>query len=281
MRQIFPWQAYDRLAAAGDYGLLLNENEELALSADGENEAAFFRAALQGRRRVLDVGCGPGFPLIVLAEGVTAVYGVDASPAMLALARRNVAVLRIPNAVLVRGLIEALPFAEGVFDGFAVCGTLGSVPDPAAVLSELARVAAPGAVVASLEQDFRARLEAGVPREVRWLRRDGEGLTLQVVRYLTDPYRLRDERYMLDPANGFCHRFEANLRLARKERMATGLLPEDVLPEAFLDAFYEEEAQFDPATLRESFGCAGFEAVEQHVAISYGVPHIFSVFRHR
>jgi len=267
------------MAADGEYGTLLNEAGKLALSADGEKKAVFFRAALNAQRRVLDVGCGPGFPLVVLAECVTMSCGVDASPAMLDLARQNVSALRIKNAVLVRGMVESLPFADSAFDGFAVCGTLGSVPEPAAVLSELARVATSGAVVASVEQDFRARLGGGTPREFRWLRQDGGALTLQIVRYMACPYRIRDERYTLNAASDFCQRLLANLELSQTKPTATDLSPEDLPPECILDASYEEEAQFDPVTLREAFERAGFEVVKQRLVVSYNRPHIFSISR--
>jgi ubiquinone/menaquinone biosynthesis C-methylase UbiE len=113
VRKIPTWEAYDRMALAGEYGRPLSETGELALSADAEKNALFFQAALNGRRRVLDLGCGPGFPLLVLADYVTMLCGMDASPAMLALARQNVTALQIQNTVLVRGLAEALPFADG------------------------------------------------------------------------------------------------------------------------------------------------------------------------
>jgi len=281
MREIPTWQAYDRIAASGEYGELVNEAGELTLSPDGRREADFFRSALEGRKRVLDVGCGPGFPLIMLTDCVTTLYGVDASPAMLAAARRNVAALGMRSVVLLRALGEQLPFLNGVFDGFAICGTLGSLPEPAAVLSELARVGAPGAMLASIEQDYRRRLAPGAPRVERWLCTQAGALWLRVVRYLTDPYRIRDERYVLYPASDFGRRVLGDPELVRGERKATDLSPEHLPPEVILDAWYSIEAQFDPDTLQAALDRAGFEPVKQWVADSYGVPHIFSVFRCR
>ncbi|HUT74707.1 MAG TPA: methyltransferase domain-containing protein [Armatimonadota bacterium] len=281
MRQVPPWVGYDRMAATGEYGALVNAAGELALSSDGQNEAAFFRSVLRGRNAVLDVGCGPGFPLVVLAHCVTSPCGLDAAPAMLALARATIAALGVRNATLVRGMAEALPFADNAFDGFAVCGTLGSVPDPAPVVRELARVAAAGAVVASIGQDFRHRLSAGKPRGETWLRCDRRGLALQVVRYLTDPYRIWYERHVLDPASDFAQQLLADPELCTAGRIATDLSPRDLPAGAVLDSFCEEEAQFDPETLREVFEQSGFATERQHVALSYGVPHIFSVFRRR
>ena len=119
MRQIPPWQSYDRIAGTGEYGLVLEEAEGVARLKEYDREALFFRSVLAGRKRVLDLGCGPGIPLLSLANRVGWIYGLDASPAMLELAQQNIAALGIKNATLVRGLAEALPFAEGSVDGVA------------------------------------------------------------------------------------------------------------------------------------------------------------------
>ena len=64
-------------------------------------------------RRVLDVGCGTGRLAAALAEKAAAkVWGVDASPEMVAVAKES-----LPAAVGVRrAAAERLPFREGWFD---------------------------------------------------------------------------------------------------------------------------------------------------------------------
>lgn len=273
------WMSYDWMARADTYGRLLNEAGEIALSPDGLREAAFLEAALNGRKLVLDVGCGPGFPLVVIAPRVGALVGLDVSPGMLAQAARNTARLGLQGVSLVRAAGEALPFPDRTFDGLAACGSIGSIADPTVVLLEMARVAAPGAVAVSIEQDFRYRLVEDSPRVQRWLRRDMGPLMLQVVHYLTNPYRIHSERYDLDPTSGFGQQLLTDPSLREQERVATDLLPADIPTDVILDSYYEEERQFDPHTLRTSFQEAGFGAVEQRVADSYGVPHIFSIFK--
>jgi ubiquinone/menaquinone biosynthesis C-methylase UbiE len=273
MRQVPTWHAYERLAAEGRL-----EGVSDSPSPDGEDEATFFRSALEGRKRVLDLGCGAGGPLLALAKCVTTICGLDAAPSMLALARRNIAALGITNAALARGLAEMLPFPDAVFDGVAVSGTLESLPDPDAALAELSRVTADEAVIANLEWDFRYFVPDGQPRTESWLRLDGEQLVFQARHYLVDPYRIRDERYMLDPGSNFARQLSADEKLRAECRKLTDLTPEDIPREALLDCFYDVEAHFDPETLREALERAGFEVVRQHVAPSFGVPHIFSVF---
>jgi len=273
------WQSYDEMAATGTYGPLLNEAGEIAVPPDGLKEAAFFESVLGGRRRILDVGCGPGFPLVFLARCADEVFGLDASPAMLAQAQHNVAALKLRNVFLVRGDAEHMPFPEDHFDGFAACGSLSSVSNPEVILAEIRRTASPGALVGSLEQDFRSQVAAGVPRVEHCLRRDRGTFRLQVVHYLASPYRIRTERYVLDQRSSFIQGFLADPKLQETNRLPTTLGPEDIPPESIVDASFEEEIMFGPETLQDTFRRAGFELVDQHVADSYGGPHIFSAFR--
>jgi demethylmenaquinone methyltransferase/2-methoxy-6-polyprenyl-1,4-benzoquinol methylase len=97
---------------------------------------------------VLDVATGTG---AVAAELVRrtgcSVVGMDQSAEMLAEASR-----RVPDGVsLVLGDAEALPFPDESFDGLTFTYLLRYVDDPAATLSELARVVRPGRTIASLE----------------------------------------------------------------------------------------------------------------------------------
>ncbi|MCJ7752247.1 MAG: class I SAM-dependent methyltransferase [Armatimonadetes bacterium] len=285
MRQSPAWRSYERRAAAGQLdgisGSLVDESGRLALSSDGEKEAEFFRSALAGRERVLDLGCGNGFPLLVLAERVPWIVGLDASPTMLALARKNAALLGLGNVWIVRGVVERLPFAARSFDGMAIGGTLESIADPGPALTELARVATSGAVVASLEQDFRARLAQEDEREQRWFRQDRDGVYLHVRLLLTEPYRVRHDRYLLDPTSEIVRNARRALEHAREGRVRADIAPGELPAGVIHDASREVEAQYDPATLCSAFEAAGFQAVEQEVRESYGVPHIFSVFRRR
>ena len=71
-------------------------------------EVVVREADLRGQR-VLDLGCGTGRLSRALAEdGLARVWGVDASPEMLAVARA-----RLPDSVgLKEGRVEELPFRD-------------------------------------------------------------------------------------------------------------------------------------------------------------------------
>jgi demethylmenaquinone methyltransferase/2-methoxy-6-polyprenyl-1,4-benzoquinol methylase len=81
------------------------------------------------------------------------VVGLDQSPEMLSGAQAKLdADPRLAASIeLVRGQAESLPFADGEFDQLTFTYLLRYVEDPAATLSELARVVKSGGRIASLE----------------------------------------------------------------------------------------------------------------------------------
>jgi SAM-dependent methyltransferase len=71
------------------------------------------------RRRVLDLGCGPGRDLDFLGQLGCRAVGLDRSNGMLAEAR-----LRLPGAPLVLADLRFSPFVAGSFDGVWACASL-------------------------------------------------------------------------------------------------------------------------------------------------------------
>jgi SAM-dependent methyltransferase len=104
-------------------------------------------------RRWLDVGCGTGAltATVLAAAGPARVTGVDRSAAFLAHARS-----RTPDsrAGFAAGDARALPVRDGRFDAVVSGLALNFVPDTGRAAAELARAAAPGAVVAAYVWDY-------------------------------------------------------------------------------------------------------------------------------
>src|SRR5438132_5380342 len=127
---------------------------------------AFTDAALLGLLPggwvVADLGCGTAHAAAALSPHVARVVGVDQSAAMLKAARKRTAGLS--NVELRQGRLEALPLDDGGCDGALLLLALTYVTDPAAVMSEMARVLRPGgrAVVVDLlrhdRDHFRRRM---------------------------------------------------------------------------------------------------------------------------
>jgi len=107
-------------------------------------------AGVDGRTRVLDVGCGPGALTSELVRrlGAAAVSAVDPSESFVAAARE-----RHPGVSVERASAERLPFADGSFDAVLAQLVVHFMPNPVAGLRELARVTRPGGVVAACVWD--------------------------------------------------------------------------------------------------------------------------------
>lgn len=101
---------------------------------------------VSGRRRVLDLGCGDGVLLEVLARAEDRrPAGVDLSPESLALARRRPA---LAGTALVQARAQELPFPDRAFDACVSHMALMLMGDADQVVAEAARVLAPGGVLA-------------------------------------------------------------------------------------------------------------------------------------
>lgn len=113
---------------------------------------------------VLDVGCGTGIQLAAYQQAGCRVTGVDASPAMLEVARRRLG----KSASLTVGDAARMPYPDRVFD-LVLAATVLHEMSPVvrtAALTEMKRVLRPGARI--LLVDF----EAGPARPVRgWITR--------------------------------------------------------------------------------------------------------------
>ena len=100
-----------------------------------------FHAAVAGRSRIriLDVGCGTGYNLGLLARHGAA-FGLDLNERGLALARQE-------GRPLMRADTAHLPFADGTFDLVTSFDMMQCIPTDREAVREMARVVKPGGVV--------------------------------------------------------------------------------------------------------------------------------------
>ena len=105
-------------------------------------EEAIRRVGIAPDKRVLEVGCGTGVFLRAAADRGAEVYGLDASEALLGLARA-----RVPEADLRLGDLESLPYDDEVFDVVAGFNSFFFALDLVGALREAGRVARAGSPV--------------------------------------------------------------------------------------------------------------------------------------
>lgn len=128
----------------------------LGLGAEFRHET-LRHAGLRPGQRVLDVGCGTGVLTRLAAQVVGdtgEAVGIDPSPAMLRIARRNAGAER-SRALFKVAAIEALPFEEARFDVvFSSCMLHHLTPDlKRAGLAEVHRVLKPGGRFVAVDVD--------------------------------------------------------------------------------------------------------------------------------
>jgi SAM-dependent methyltransferase len=118
---------------ARDYAVCL---EQVTLPLQG---AALDAAQVTEGTRLLDAGCGAGLLSLLASLRDAQVTALDASAALLAIARD-----RLPAGDVHQGDLEALPFADATFDAVAAVNSVFYAADVACALDELVRVTRPG-----------------------------------------------------------------------------------------------------------------------------------------
>jgi SAM-dependent methyltransferase len=115
----------------------LSEDQQLPTYA-----AALEHTGLEPGTRILDVGCGAGAFLTLVAERGGVPHGIDASEALVAFAGT-----RLPGADIRVGEMEDLPWADDTFDLVTGFNSFFFANDMGAALREAGRVARQGAPV--------------------------------------------------------------------------------------------------------------------------------------
>jgi ubiquinone/menaquinone biosynthesis C-methylase UbiE len=232
-----------------------------ALKPGDQEVAKWFIEAVSGCKRVLDLGCGSGFPGLFAAYSVNQLVGVDAAPNMILAAKANAVKLGMKNASFEVGSADDLGFGDEQFDGAIVCGLLESM-DWKCVhrsLSELWRVPVSGGRVAVLDQDWGEVMERKALTEANIIH-TGKRLMLQYVARTTSPHTETDTRFLVDPESHAGKRLLADLKGERRVRTTTKL--DELKPSEVLDCWYDESAQFDARTLRELMESKGFRNIK-------------------
>jgi SAM-dependent methyltransferase len=102
---------------------------------------------------MLDVACGTGSLAVLAAEDGYRVTGIDASPSMLAIARRK-ALDAFVALALARHDVTCTPIGHDRFDIVLARYVLWLLPDPASAIRRWLRMTRPGGVLVLIEDRF-------------------------------------------------------------------------------------------------------------------------------
>jgi len=118
--------------------------------------------------RLLDIGTGTGRVLELLAPRVRQGLGVDASKAMLALARARLSHTGLAHCAVRLADMYRLPLADASFDTAVLQMVLHYAEDPAGAIAEAARVLCPGGRLIVIDLAPHARDDLTSKRAHRW-----------------------------------------------------------------------------------------------------------------
>jgi SAM-dependent methyltransferase len=208
---------------------------------------------LEGAHRILDVGCGFGFPSFYLASCGYEVVGVDVSPSQIAMAERyrqeEGASYRLKYQVIEE---IALPFEDDSFDGVTMCTSLECVGAPETLMSEIIRVLKPGSPVAIAEEDRRNKPKTHPVWEKWWIDVDDDASYLLYETRVCQPDFDRGYRLRLREDGKLTGHFRSSIRPEE-----SGLLFEQVLSEA-VKGEYTEARGYDGYFLKDFLEKMGF-----------------------
>lgn len=143
------------------WGLRARDWSETESQMRPSYELAIKRAGLRAGQTVLDAGCGSGAFLRAAADHGAVVSGIDASEALLAIARE-----RVPDADLSLGDLQHLPYADDSFDAVTGFCSFFFADDMVEALREAGRVAKPGAPVVIQVWGRPERFDLGLMKAV-------------------------------------------------------------------------------------------------------------------
>ena len=143
------------------WGLRARDWSETESQMRPSYELAIKRAGLRAGQTVLDAGCGSGAFLRAAADHGTVVSGIDASEALLAIARE-----RVPDADLSLGDLQHLPYADDSFDAVTGFCSFFFADDMVEALREAGRVAKPGAPIVIQVWGQPERFDLGLMKAV-------------------------------------------------------------------------------------------------------------------
>lgn len=229
----------------------------------------WFAHVVEGRQKVLDVGCGFGFPSFYLARYGHEVVGVDASPSEIESAREIARRKGNPPNIRFEVVDQTeLPFEDNTFDAATLCTSLECMGEPEVLLAELKRVLRPGSPVA-IEEEDRPVTPVTPKTHPVWEKSSWAFFTDEIWLWyelrITEPHL--DRRYMLrlDMKGKVAHKLQPVMEsvLSKKEGMPVtdfekvniGL--DEALAE-IVDGEYSEARGYDPVSLKDLLERMGF-----------------------
>jgi SAM-dependent methyltransferase len=262
-RRVEQWEIYDRVAGSSEYPdadkrFLPKERFDWTLLTEIE----LFRSAVNGCKKVLDVGCGTGHPSLYIAKDVEQIFGIDKSEKMIEIARRRLQRTGATNVFFEVGDAERLRFSDHSIDVVVLCGSLATFTDKKKALREIRRVLNENGKVACIEANwlFQSAKERRFKREGEFTLTEGNSIKYRYVKRSWHPHKETDYRCIIDEDSLLGKRLLSNRRFLKHRTLETEMTVKEVEPYC-REIEYDEEEKFDAKTLASLFTENGFRNV--------------------
>jgi demethylmenaquinone methyltransferase/2-methoxy-6-polyprenyl-1,4-benzoquinol methylase len=141
--------------------------------------------------KVLEIGFGRGTALIEISKAISKtgeVYGIDLTPEMVKIAKKNLAKNHISNVNIQEGDARNLPYEENFFDVVYMASTLElfDTPDIPIVLSEIKRVLKNTGRICIVSIPRKGREDSFIVRIYEWFHRNFQSFASCRPIYLED-----------------------------------------------------------------------------------------------
>jgi len=177
------------------------------------------RAGLPIGSTVLDVGCGPGSTLEVLAAAGHRGIGIDFSPALAAEATAG-------RASALAGDAERLPIRSGAAHAALIECVVSALPEKSCAVGELSRVLRPGGVLLCSDMTLAAGFPEPLNSALAWVACAAGALGVDGYRWLLESHGFRIEATEDQSASLLAMVAQARRRLALfRGASGVGLLP--------------------------------------------------------
>jgi ArsR family transcriptional regulator len=145
-----------------------DEMRALGLPAQAVEDSLLALLPARGLGRLLDIGTGTGRLLELLAPRIDSGIGIDASKAMLALARAKLAREGLGHCTVRQGDMYRLPLADSSCDNATMHMVLHYAEDPDGAIAEAARVLRPGGRLLIVDLGAHDRADIVAKYAHRW-----------------------------------------------------------------------------------------------------------------
>ncbi len=180
---------------------------ERLLSTEREHRAdtvAILSFCLAGESdTVADIGCGPGYFTVALAQalGRGKVIALDPDEEMLEICRRRVRAARLENVQVLKCDEYQFPLDEGSIDAVLLSCVVHHADDQVRFLAAARRLLVPGGRCTILEW-YRRQSEGGPPLERRIDPGQLETMAVRAGFRWQATHRMSDDQYLADLRNG-------------------------------------------------------------------------------